>query len=145
MRPVPAIAPLLEKVAAATEGQLTVAKLDVQEFEHLLPRFRVRGIPTLLLFRNGSEVARKVGVESLSDLNGWLRSQGIAIESEGEVVVPEVQPWPAFYRDEALLRFLTDRLRAKALAGRYPTTPSRARKGSPPRLMCWQARVAGRV
>ncbi|HEL9753000.1 TPA: thioredoxin [Klebsiella pneumoniae] len=112
-----AIAPLLEKVAAATEGQLTVAKLDVQEFEHLLPRFRVRGIPTLLLFRNGSEVARKVGVESLSDLNGWLRSQGIAIESEGEVVVQEVQPWPAFYRDEALLRFLTDRLRAKALAG----------------------------
>lgn len=112
-----AIEPLLEKVAAATEGQLTIAKLDVQEFEHLLPRFRVRGIPTLLLFRNGSEVARKVGVESLSDLNGWLRSQGIAIESEGEVVVPEVQPWPAFYRDEALLRFLTDRLRAKALSG----------------------------
>ncbi len=79
-----AIAPLLEKVAAATEGQLTVAKLDVQEFEHLLPRFRVRGIPTLLLFRNGSEVARKVGVESLSDLNGWLRSQGSPLNLKGK-------------------------------------------------------------
>ncbi|MBK0003591.1 thioredoxin [Erwinia sp. S38] len=111
-----AIAPLLEKVAAATEGQLTVAKLDVEQYEHLLPRFRVRGIPTLLLFRNGSEVARKVGVDSLSDLNSWLRSQGIAIESEGEVVVPEVQPWSSFYGDDALRGFLTDRLKAKALA-----------------------------
>lgn len=110
-----AIEPLLEKVAAATEGQLTVAMLDVQEYEHLLPRFRVRGIPTLLLFRNGSEVARKVGVDSLSDLNSWLRSQGITIESEGEVVVPEVQPWPSFYRDEALREFLTSRLKAAAL------------------------------
>lgn len=111
-----AIAPLLEKVAAATEGQLTVAKLDVEQYEHLLPRFRVRGIPTLLLFRNGSEVARKVGVDSLSDLNGWLRSQGIAIESEGEVVVPEVQPWSSFYGDDALRAFLTNRLKATALA-----------------------------
>lgn len=111
-----AIAPLLEKVAAATEGQLTVAKLDVEQYEHLLPRFRVRGIPTLLLFRNGSEVARKVGVDSLSDLNGWLRTQGIAIESEGEVVVPEVQPWSSFYGDDALRVFLTNRLKATALA-----------------------------
>ncbi|KDE33412.1 thioredoxin [Kosakonia radicincitans UMEnt01/12] len=111
-----AIAPLLEKVAAATGGQLTVAKLDVEEYEHLLPRFRVRGIPTLLLFRNGSEVARKVGVDSLSDLNNWLRSQGIVIESEGEVVVPEVQPWPSFYGDDELRRFLTGRLKEKALA-----------------------------
>lgn len=112
-----AMAPLLEKVAAATAGQLTVAKLNVEEYEHLMPRFRVRSIPTLLLFRNGSEVARKVGVESLSDLNSWLRAQGITIEAEGEVTLPVAQPWPSFYGDDALMGFLTGRLREKALAG----------------------------
>lgn len=112
-----AVAPLLEKVAAATAGQLTVAKLNVEQYEHLMPRFRVRGIPTLLLFRNGNEVARKVGVDSLSDLNSWLRSQGIAIEAEGEVTLPVAQPWPSFYGDDALLGFLTGRLQEKALAG----------------------------
>ncbi|WP_315708137.1 thioredoxin family protein [Brenneria uluponensis] len=112
-----AVAPLLEKVANSTAGHLTVAKLDVEQYEHLMPRFRVRSIPTLLLFRNGSEISRKVGVDSLSDLNSWLRSQGIAVETAEETVLPVSYPWPSFYQDKALFDFLTGRLKAKAHAG----------------------------
>ncbi|MBJ7556576.1 thioredoxin family protein [Marinomonas spartinae] len=111
------IAPLLEKIAQNTVGQLTVAKLDTEKYESLIPRFRVRSIPTLILFYRGKEVSRKIGVDSPSDLNNWLRAQDIDVEDSEEIVIKEAYKWPSFYQDEALFVFLTQRIQKKALAG----------------------------
>ena len=55
------VAPVVEEIAEEYEGKLRVAKLDVDSNQETPARYGVRGIPTLLLFKNGDEVARVVG------------------------------------------------------------------------------------
>ena len=55
------IAPVLEEIGAEYDGKLKVGKLDVDSEGELAMKFSVQSIPTLLLFKNGEEVARKVG------------------------------------------------------------------------------------
>lgn len=117
-----AMAPLLEKVAENTAGKLAVIKLDIEQYPEVSARLRVRSIPTLLLLQSGKETSRKVGVESLSDLNQWLRSQGVETESEDEVITPAGSMWLSFYQDEVLFDFMTRRLLDKAAAGEVAAT-----------------------
>jgi len=56
------IAPELVKVAQAGAGQWLVAKVNTEDLPEVAARFRITGIPTLTLFRKGSEVARQAGV-----------------------------------------------------------------------------------
>ena len=59
--PCKAIAPVLEEVAKEYEGRLQVVKVDVQDHPEVAAQFGIRGIPTLMVFKNGEAVATKVG------------------------------------------------------------------------------------
>ena len=66
------IAPVLEDVARSYAGRLTVAKLDIDANPEVTSKYGIRGIPTLMLFRNGAVVATKVGALSKSQLTAFL-------------------------------------------------------------------------
>lgn len=66
------IAPVLDDIATTYEGKLTIAKLNIDENEQAPVKFGVRGIPTLMLFKNGNVEATKVGALSKSQLQAFL-------------------------------------------------------------------------
>jgi thioredoxin 1 len=66
------IAPVLEEIAAEYAGKLTVAKLNIDDNPTTPQRFGVRGIPTLMLFKNGEVEGTKVGAMSKSQLAAFL-------------------------------------------------------------------------
>jgi thioredoxin 1 len=68
------IAPVLEEIAADYAGKLKVAKLNIDENPATPPRYGIRGIPTLMLFKNGNVEATKVGAVSKSQLSAFLDS-----------------------------------------------------------------------
>jgi thioredoxin 1 len=68
------IAPILDEVSAAYEGKLQVAKMNVDENQGVPAQFGIRGIPTLILFKNGTVAAQKVGALSKSQLTAFLDS-----------------------------------------------------------------------
>ena len=68
------IAPLLEEVATEYAGRLTVAKLNVDENQDTAAKYGIRGIPTLMLFKDGRAAATKVGALSKSQLTAFLDS-----------------------------------------------------------------------
>jgi thioredoxin 1 len=68
------IAPMLEEVATEYAGKVTVAKLNVDENQETAAKFGIRGIPTLMLFKNGEVAATKVGALSKSQLTEFLNS-----------------------------------------------------------------------
>jgi thioredoxin 1 len=57
------MAPILNEVAEATGDQATVAKVNIEEYQSIAQKYAVRNIPTLIIFRNGKEVDRIVGVK----------------------------------------------------------------------------------
>jgi len=58
------MAPVLNEIAGELKGNSFVGKVDVEKFQSLAQKFKIRGIPTMVLFRNGKEVNRFVGVKS---------------------------------------------------------------------------------
>jgi thioredoxin 1 len=68
------IAPILEEVAGSYEGKLKIAKLNIDENPDTPPKFGIRGIPTLMLFKNGSVEATKVGALSKAQLSAFIDS-----------------------------------------------------------------------
>jgi len=68
------IAPVLEEIADEYEGKLKICKLNIDENEQTPPKFNIRGIPTLMLFKNGNVDATKVGALSKSQLVAFLDS-----------------------------------------------------------------------
>lgn len=66
------IAPILEEVANEYAGRLTVAKLNVDENQDTATKYGIRGIPTLMLFKDGQAAATKVGALSKSQLTAFL-------------------------------------------------------------------------
>jgi len=66
------IAPLLEQVASEYADRLTVAKLNVDENPDTAAKYGIRGIPTLMLFKDGQAAATKVGALSQSQLTAFL-------------------------------------------------------------------------
>jgi len=66
------IAPILEEVASEYAGRLTVAKLNVDENQDTATKYGIRGIPTLMLFKDGQAAATKVGALSKSQLTAFL-------------------------------------------------------------------------
>jgi thioredoxin 1 len=66
------VAPIVEEVARDYAGRLKVAKIDIDQYDKMAARFGVRGIPTLMLFRNGAVAAQKVGALSKSQLTAFL-------------------------------------------------------------------------
>ena len=72
--PCKAIAPTLEEVAKEYSGKHKVAKVNVDENQEIPRRYGIRGIPTLMLFKNGNMEATKVGALSKSQLTAFLDS-----------------------------------------------------------------------
>jgi thioredoxin 1 len=68
------IGPILEEVSAEYAGRLKVAKLNIDENPDTPPRYGIRGIPTLMLFKDGVVEATKVGALSKSQLTAFIDS-----------------------------------------------------------------------
>jgi thioredoxin 2 len=72
--PCKVMAPLLDDIARTRAGDVLVGKLDTDRNPTMSVRFAVRGIPTLILFRDGREAGRLVGAQSRSRLDELLRA-----------------------------------------------------------------------
>ena len=68
------IAPILDDVSKDYAGKLKVAKLNIDENPGTPPKYGIRGIPTLMLFKNGNVEATKVGAVSKSQLTAFIDS-----------------------------------------------------------------------
>ena len=69
------IAPILDEVATAYQGKLSIAKMNVDENRAMPAKFGIRGIPTLMLFKNGELAATKVGALSKAQLTAFIDQQ----------------------------------------------------------------------
>lgn len=72
--PCKAIAPILEELAREFSGRLTIGKVNVDENQATPAKYGIRGIPTLILFKDGKVAATKVGAASKSQLSSFLES-----------------------------------------------------------------------
>ena len=72
--PCKAIAPIVDEIAEEYAGRLRVAKLNIDENPSTPPRYGIRGIPTLMLFKDGQVEATKVGAASKSQLSAFIDS-----------------------------------------------------------------------
>ena len=72
--PCRAIAPALEDMAGDLKEKLTIAKINIDENPGTPNKYNVRGIPTLILFRNGQVAAMKVGALPKNKLYEWVES-----------------------------------------------------------------------
>lgn len=70
--PCKAIAPALDEIAGDMAGKLKVAKLNIDDNPMTPSKYGVRGIPTLMLFKDGQVVGTKVGVAPKTALQDWL-------------------------------------------------------------------------
>ncbi|KUM05420.1 thioredoxin [Chromobacterium sp. F49] len=68
------IAPILDEVSKEYEGRLKVAKLDIDQNQATPPKFGIRGIPTLMIFKGGQVVSTKVGALTKSQLTAFVDS-----------------------------------------------------------------------
>jgi thioredoxin 1 len=66
------VAPILDEIAKDYEGQLTVAKVNIDENPVTPNDYAVRGIPTMILFKDGKPVETKVGALPKSQLKDWI-------------------------------------------------------------------------
>lgn len=68
------IAPILDEIANDYTGRIKIAKLNIDENPGTPPKYGIRGIPTLMLFKNGNVEATKVGAVSKSQLTAFIDS-----------------------------------------------------------------------
>lgn len=68
------IAPILDEIADEYEGKLTVAKINIDENQETPQKYAVRGIPTLMIFKQGEIAGTKVGALSKSQLSAFIDS-----------------------------------------------------------------------
>ncbi len=69
------IAPILDEVAGSYDGKLKIAKLNVDDNRDVPAKFGIRGIPTLMLFKDGQLAATKVGAMSKAQLTAFIDQQ----------------------------------------------------------------------
>jgi thioredoxin 1 len=68
------IAPVLDEIADEYDGRVKIAKLNIDDNPTTPPRYGIRGIPTLMLFKDGEVEATKVGAVSKSQLTAFIDS-----------------------------------------------------------------------
>ncbi|MDY0106339.1 MAG: thioredoxin TrxA [Giesbergeria sp.] len=69
------IAPILDEVAGTYQGKLQIAKMNVDDNREVPAKFGIRGIPTLMLFKDGQLAATKVGAMSKAQLTAFIDQQ----------------------------------------------------------------------
>ncbi len=70
------MAPAYEQASAQLEPRVRLAKVNTEQEQALAARFGIRSIPTLILFREGREVARQAGALGVADIVRWMRAYG---------------------------------------------------------------------
>jgi thioredoxin 2 len=68
------VSPVLSELAAELAGRIKLVKVNVDESPQLQRRFGVQSIPTLLILRNGTEIARQVGAPPAASLRAWVNN-----------------------------------------------------------------------
>jgi thioredoxin 1 len=68
------IGPALEEISEELADKVTIAKINIDENPDAPGKYGVRGIPTMILFKNGEAAATKVGAAPKSALKGWIES-----------------------------------------------------------------------
>jgi len=68
------IAPILEELSGDYSGKLTIAKLNIDENREITSKYGIRGIPTLMIFKDGDVAGTKVGALSKSQLSAFIDS-----------------------------------------------------------------------
>ena len=68
------IGPALEEISDELEGRVTIAKMDIMENQQIPGQIGVQSIPLMVLFKDGKQVAQKLGAAPKSQLKGWLES-----------------------------------------------------------------------
>lgn len=66
------IGPALEEISDEMEGKVTIAKVNIDDSPNAPSKYGVRGIPTLLLFKDGEVVSKKVGAAPKGQLQAWI-------------------------------------------------------------------------
>ena len=69
------IGPSLEEISEELAGKVTITKINIDENPDAPSRYGVRGIPTMILFKDGAPAATKVGAAPKSALKGWLEAE----------------------------------------------------------------------
>ena len=69
------MAPAFEKAAAALEPDVRLAKLDTENEQEIAAQFNIRSIPTLVLFKDGKEIARQAGAMMGGQIEQWVGNQ----------------------------------------------------------------------
>ena len=72
------IAPALEQLSEELLGKVTIAKLDIEQSPTTPSRYGVRGIPTMMLFKDGQMASMKVGAMPKQKILEWLTEAGVA-------------------------------------------------------------------
>ena len=67
------IGPALEEISGEMEGQIKIAKVNIDDNPDTPAKFHVRGIPTLMIFKDGQVVATKVGAMTKTKLEEWVK------------------------------------------------------------------------
>lgn len=70
--PCRALAPILEEVATGVQGKATVGKLDIDASQDTTAKYQVTSVPTLILFKDGQEVERSVGLKDADSLKSMI-------------------------------------------------------------------------
>ncbi|MEM0923717.1 MAG: thioredoxin [Pseudomonadota bacterium] len=68
------IGPALEEIAGEMGGKVKIAKVNIDENPNTPSKYGVRGIPTLILFKDGAVADKKVGADSKTGISGWIES-----------------------------------------------------------------------
>jgi len=67
------MAPAYEEAAAQLEPDVRLAKVNTEEMPQLAAQYEIRGIPTIILFKTGQEIDRRIGAVNLQQLVQWIR------------------------------------------------------------------------
>ena len=68
------LAPVLEQVAKDLTGKASIGKIDIDTEQKTAGRFQITSVPTMILFKNGKEVGRLVGLRSANDVKNFIQS-----------------------------------------------------------------------
>ncbi|HJK85053.1 MAG TPA: thioredoxin [Candidatus Megaira endosymbiont of Stentor roeselii] len=68
------LSPILDQLSEEMEGKVKIVKMNIDENPETPSKFGVRGIPTMLLFKEGKQIATKVGVQPKNALQEWINS-----------------------------------------------------------------------
>ena len=80
------IAPALDQISEELAGAVTIAKVNIEESPTVPSRYGVRGIPTLMLFRDGQMASMKVGAMPKAKILEWLQEAGV--QAQGAATAP---------------------------------------------------------